>query len=109
MLYLLDFVFRLFLLLTSMSQLSLRQYSVITSALSLLEKLLFPLLAEDNQATSPHSFDFSLLEWVTLYVSNMLDVMETSYDVPPKAKGLCFLFSFSNTFSTSIQALKSFM
>ena len=75
-----------------MSQLSLRQYSVITSALSLLEKLLSPLLAEDNQVTSPHSFDFSLLEWVTLYVSNMLDVMETSYDIPPKAKGYCLLF-----------------
>lgn len=81
-------LFRLFLLLTSMSQLSPVQYPVISSALSLLEKLLSPILDVTQQDKSlHHSLDSRLVEWATLYVSNLLDnFMDRSQDVNSKQK-----------------------
>ena len=82
-------LFRLFLLLTSMSQLSPVQYPVISSAVSLLEKLLSPILdvIQEDKGLH-HSLDSRLLEWVTLYVSNLLDnFMDRSQDVGSKPKG----------------------
>ncbi len=82
-------LFRLFLLLTSMSQVSPVQYPVISSALSLLEKLLSPIRDVIQQDKGlHHSLDSRLLEWVTLYVSNLLDnFMDSSQDVCSKPKG----------------------
>ena len=76
-----------------MSQLSRQQYSVTTSALGLLEKLLSPLLCVVNQDIGPHPFDSNLLEWVTLYVSNLLDnFMDNAQEMPSKPKGKCSLY-----------------
>ena len=73
-----------------MSQLSPVQYPVISSALSLLEKLLSPILDVIPQDNGVHrSLDSRLLEWVTLYVSNLLDnFMDRSQEPCAKAKGL---------------------
>ena len=73
-----------------MSQLSPVQYPVISSALSLLEKLLSPILdvTQQDKDLHHHALDSRLLEWVTLFVSNLLDnFMDRSQDACSKSKG----------------------
>lgn len=75
-----------------MSQLSPIVHPVISSALSLLKKLLSPIFnASHNEKVN--QLDSRLLEWVILYVSNMLDnFMERTHDTYMKSLGKIIVY-----------------